>query len=71
MNECSLTTRHGLIIATSKREAADVAGRSIYNFERAWKTRSLWPLVCVKAMTLYTKKHTATDSDWHEGICPL
>lgn len=62
--------RDGMIYATSKREAAKVAGCSVYHFERYWLQHSPWPMPNPKALTLYTRKNDYC-SDWQEGICPL
>lgn len=65
--------RNGMIFATSKREAAKIAGCSVYHFERHWGTHTPWPLPNPKAMTLYTRKSDGfkIDSWWYEGICTL
>lgn len=66
--------RHGMIVATSKREAAKVAGCSVYHFEQYWWTsgaRAAWLEMNPKALTLYTRAMNRIGSAWYEGICPL
>lgn len=62
--------RNGMIYAPSKRDAAKVAGCSVYHFERYWHAHTPWPLGAPKALTLYTRKNDYR-STWQEGICPL
>lgn len=63
--------RNGMVYATSKREAAQVAGCSVYHFERYWHIHhSLYAVANPKAMSLYTRKNDYYDA-WHEGLCPL
>lgn len=61
--------RAGMIYATSKREAAKVAGCSVYHFERQWGTGHAPLTATMKAGALYTRKNDYR-SDWQEGICP-
>ena len=62
--------RRGLVIASSKKNAAEEAGVSLHDFRRYWTDDIPCPKQELKPNTLYTKI-LYDDSEWFEGFCSL
>ena len=68
--------RWGLVIASSKKNAAKVAGISLYEFRNYWTDDVPWPKHELKPNTLYTRttfyiRSGDNEGEWFEGLCSL
>lgn len=67
-------TRRGLVISTSKKDAAEIARTSLQDFNRFWREAQTQPdwFPQFKPRTLYTSSMfygIITAGDWKEGRC--
>lgn len=61
-------TREGLVVASNQKEAAKVAGTSLYDFRNYWGAETHpWPIASPKLRTLYTRKFGG-GGEWEEGL---
>ncbi len=63
--------REGLVVAANQKEAAKIAGTTLYDFRNYWVAMDHpWPISAPKIKTLYTRPFSTTgDWSWTEGIC--
>jgi hypothetical protein len=60
-------TREGLVVASNQKEAAKVAGTTLYDFRNYWGSETHpWPIASPKLRTLYTRKFGG-GREWVEG----
>ena len=60
-------SRKGLVVAPNQKEAARIAGVSLYDFRQYWGAASQWPIRNnPKPFTLYLKPYDADNSQWTE-----
>lgn len=62
--------RLGLVIASSQKNAAKIAGTSLYEFRMYWTDDAPCPKQKLKQGTLYTRTLYG-DEEWFEGLCSL
>lgn len=60
--------RRGVVIARSQKQAAEIAGCSLYEFRLYWSAAKFEP--GLKPYTLYTRPYDS-QGPWVEGMCKI
>lgn len=66
--------RNGLVVASSQKKVAEVAGTTVYDVQRFWHVQHGDPPPGLKENTLYTRwngLHLPKDEGWVEGYCGI